>query len=33
MNPECRLCEVDVTDTITLQQQDNHCIKTEPDER
>ena len=27
MNPECRLCEVDFTDTITLQQQDNHCIR------
>ena len=27
MNPECRLSEVDFTDTITLQQQDNHCIR------
>ena len=27
MNPECRLCEVDFTDTITLQQQDNHCTR------
>ena len=29
MNPECRLCEVDFTDTITLQQQDNHCIRVQ----
>ena len=28
MNPECRLCEVDFTDTIALQQQENHCIRT-----
>ena len=27
MNPECRLYEVDFTDIITLQQQDNHCIR------
>ena len=27
MNPECRLCEVDLIDTITLEQQDNHCIR------
>ena len=27
MNPECKLCEVDFTDTITLQQHDNHCIR------
>ena len=26
MNPECRLCDIDLTDTITLQQ-DNHCIR------
>ena len=28
MNPECRLCEADFTDTIALQHQDNHCIRT-----
>ena len=27
MNPECTLYEVDFTDTISLQQQDNHCIR------
>ena len=27
MNPDCRLCEVDLTDTITLQQQNKHCIR------
>ena len=26
MNPECRLCEVNFTETITLQQ-DKHCIR------
>ena len=27
INSECSLCEVDFTDTIALQQQDNHCIR------
>ena len=27
MNPECRLCEVDLSDTIALQQQDKHFIR------
>ena len=27
MNPECRLCDIDFTDIVTLQQQDNHCIR------
>ena len=27
MNPECRLCEVELTGTIALQQQNRHYIR------